>query len=149
VRRAATPTDPAADAKAWANVLAGIPLFANLGQRHLRKVAGTGRIERFHDATAIIRSGEPGNTFYVVIDGKVVVRRRGLPALTLGAGSFFGEMALLGSGARTATVLAKGPVACLAITQPRFHKLLRDEPTITIAILQEVARRLHTIQASL
>ena len=57
MRLAGNPTDPAADAKAWANVLAGIPLFASLGQRHLRKVAGTGRIERFHDATAIVRSG--------------------------------------------------------------------------------------------
>ena len=67
----------------WANVLAGVPLFAGLGRRHLRRVAGTGRIGRFHDATAIIRSGESGDTFYVVLDGEVTVRRRGLPELSL------------------------------------------------------------------
>lgn len=138
-----------ADATSWATVLADIPLFAGLGRRHLRQVAGTGRIVRFHNATAIIRSGEPGETFYVVIDGEVSVRRRGLPALPLGMGSYFGEMALLDGGARTATVMASGPVTCLAITRSRFLKLLRSEPTIAVAILEELARRLRTIQASI
>ena len=137
------------DSASWANVLAGVPLFAGLGRRHVRRVAGTGRIGRFHDATAIIRSGESGDTFYVVLDGEVTVRRRGLPELSLGMGSYFGEMALLDGGVRTATVMAKGPVTCLTITRPRFLKLLRSEPTIAAAILEELARRLRTMQASM
>lgn len=138
----------AVDATLWTNVIAEVPLFAGLSRRHIRKVADTGRIARFHHATAIIRAGEPGDTFYVIIDGEVAIRRRGLPALSLGPGGFFGEMALLDGGARSATVVAKGPVACLAITRARFLKLLRDEPTIAIALLQEVARRLRTLQLS-
>jgi CRP-like cAMP-binding protein len=129
-------------------VLADVPLFAGLSPRHLRKVAGTGRIVRYHHATAIVRAGEPGDTFYVVVDGEVSVRRRGLAALSLGSGSFFGELALLDGGARTATVMAKGPVACLVIARTRFLKLLRDEPTIAVALLEEVAGRLRTLQAS-
>jgi CRP/FNR family transcriptional regulator, cyclic AMP receptor protein len=141
--------DAAADPTTWTNVLAEVPLLAGLSRRHLRKVAGTGRIVRFHNATAIVTAGEPGDAFYVIIDGEVSVRRGGVTALSLGTGSFFGEMALLDGGARTATVMAKGPVTCLAITRARFLKLLRDEPTIAIALLGEVAGRLRTLQASL
>src|SRR5258705_9792313 len=85
-------TNDTGDATSWAKVLADIPLFAGLGRRSLRQVAGTGRIVRFHNATAVVRSGEPGDAFYVVIDGEVSVRRRGLPALSLDMGSYFGEM---------------------------------------------------------
>jgi CRP-like cAMP-binding protein len=137
-----------ADPTLWTNVLAEVPLFAGLSPRHVRKVAATGRIARFHDATAIVRAGEPGDTFYVIIDGDVSVRRRGVPAIVLGPGSFFGELALLDRAPRSATVMAKGPVACLAITRPRFLKLLRDESTIAIALLEELARRVRTLQSS-
>ncbi len=138
----------AGDATGWANVLAEIPLFDGLSRRNLRKVAGTARITRFHPSTQIVRSGERGNTFYVVLDGEVSVMRKGLPTLSLGVGSYFGELALLDGGARTATVTAEGPVTCLTIARPRFLKLLRSEPTITVAVLEELARRLRTAQAS-
>ena len=69
--------DRASDPAIWTNVLAEVPLFSSLSRRHIRKVAGIGRIARFHNATAIIRAGDPGDSFYVVIDGEVSVRRRG------------------------------------------------------------------------
>ena len=139
----------AADPVTWTNVLAEVPLFAGLGRRQLRKVAGTGRIGRFHDAMAIVRAGEPGDTFYVVIDGQVSVSRRGFKTVTLGFGSFFGELALLLGGERSATVTAKGPVLCLVITRARFRKLLRDEPAIAIGVLEEVGKRLLAVEASI
>ena len=140
--------DTAADAREWSNVLAKVPLFADLNRRHLNKVAGTGRIRRFHDRTSIVQAGEPGDTLYVVLDGAVSVRRRGLPTLSLGIGSFFGEMALLDSGRRSATIVASGPVVCLTVTQSRFLKLLHAEPAIAVAVLKEVARRLRAAQAT-
>lgn len=138
---------PAAEAREWANVLAQVPLFADLNRGHLKKVAGTGRIARFHDGSAIVRASEPGDTLYVVLDGEVSVRRRGLPTLSLGIGGFFGEMALLERSTRSATVVANGPVVCLTITQSRFLKLLRAEPAIGIALLRELAARLRKAQA--
>ena len=136
------------DPREWANVLAEIPLFANLNRRHLRNIAATGTIREVHGGTTIIRAGEPGDTFYVLLDGKVSVRRRGLPALSLGTGSFFGELALLDSAPRTATVVADGPIVCLTISQARFFKLLRSEPAIAIAVLKEIASRLRAVQAT-
>ncbi len=138
----------AGDASGWANVLAGVPLFAGLSRRHLRQVAGTGRIARFDNGTAIVRSGDLGDTFYVILDGEVSIRRRGVSAIPLGMGSYFGEMALLDGGARSASVVAAGQVTCLTIKRPRFLKLLRSEPAISVALLAELAGRLRTIQSS-
>jgi CRP-like cAMP-binding protein len=138
----------AGDASGWANVLAGVPLFAGLSRRHLRQVAGTGRIARFDNGTAIVRAGDPGDTFYVILDGDVSIRRRGVSAIPLGTGSYFGEMALLDGGSRSASVIADGQVTCLTIKRPRFLKLLRSEPAISVALLAELAGRLRTIQSS-
>lgn len=137
-----------ADARGWANVLGDVPLFAGLSRRHLNKVAGTGSLKRFHDKTAIVRAGEIGTTLYVILDGTVSVRRRGLPVLRLGMGSVFGEMALLDGHERSATVMAEEPVLCLTIEQSRFLRLLRTDPAIAIALLKELAARLRAVQAA-
>jgi CRP-like cAMP-binding protein len=63
-------------------------------------------------------------------------------------GSFFGEMALLDGGPRSATVVAKGPVVSLTISRSGFQKLLRKEPAISAALLKELATRLRTAEAA-
>jgi CRP-like cAMP-binding protein len=135
------------EAKGWANVLGGVPLFAGLNRRHLGKVAALGRIRRFYDGTSIIRSGDAGDALFVVLEGEVSVRRPGMAELRLGPGSFFGEMSLLDSAPRSATIVAKGSVVCLAIGQSRFSKLLHTEPAIAVALLKEVAARLRKVQS--
>jgi CRP/FNR family transcriptional regulator, cyclic AMP receptor protein len=135
------------DPKGWTNVLAEIPLFAGLGARHLRKVADAARLQRFPANTVIMRAGDSGDDMHVVLDGALSVRRPRMPDLTLPTGSFVGELALLDDGPRTATVLADGDVVTLTITRARFRKLLREEPLIAIAIAEELARRLRSIQA--
>ena len=137
-----------ADASGWTNVLAEVPIFSDLGRRHLKKVAGAGRMVRFHDGASVIRAGTPGDALYVLVDGKVSVRRRGLPAVELGIGSFFGEMALFDDSPRSATVVADGALVCLVITRGRFLKLLHTEPAIAVGLLKELARRLRVAQAT-
>jgi CRP-like cAMP-binding protein len=144
----ASERERAADPASWANALETVPLFAGLGRRHLKKVAAAGRIARFHDGTTIVRAGEAGDAMFVVIDGEVLVRRRGASDVRMGIGSFFGEMSLLDGGARSADVIADGPVVCLAVTRPRFMKVLRAEPSIAIAMLAELASRLRTAHAA-
>jgi CRP-like cAMP-binding protein len=135
------------DPKSWTNVLADVPLFAGLGSRQLRKVAGAARLQQFHPHTVIMRAGEPGDDMHVVLDGQLTVRRSGLPDLTLPTGSFVGELALLDEGPRSATVLAEGDVLALTITRARFRKLLQAEPSIAIGVAEELARRLRSVQA--
>lgn len=140
--------DDPSDAGGWTNVLAEVPIFADLGRRHLKRVASAGRIVRFSDGAPIIRAGTPGDALFVVVDGNASVQRRGLPSVALGIGSFFGEMALFDDSPRSASVVADGPLVCLVITRARFHKLLRSEPAIAIGLLQELARRLRVAQAT-
>jgi len=135
------------DASNWTNVLADVPIFADLSSRHLKKVAAAGRMVKFHEGASIIREGTPGDALYVLVDGEVSVERRGLPAVVLGIGSFFGEMALFDDSPRSATVVANGPALCLVITRARLHKLLRSEPPIALGLLKELARRLRVAQS--
>ncbi len=123
-------------------------LFAGLGRRHLNKVAALSRIRRFHEGATIVAAGQPGDMLYVLLDGEVSVRRRSLPTISRGMRSFFGEMALLDGGPRSATVVAKGPVVCLTISRSGFQKLLRKEPGISAALLQELAARLRAADAA-
>lgn len=139
--------DDPSDASGWTNVLAEVPIFTDLSSRHLKKVAGAGRIVKFHEGASIIREGTPGDALYILVDGEVSVQRRGLPVVTLGIGSFFGEMALFDDSPRSATVVAEGPVMCLVITRARLHKLLRSEPAISLGLLKELARRLRVAQS--
>ena len=60
--------------KAWADVLASVPLFEGLSQRHLRKIAGQATVKRFAPLTAIVREGASGDAFYVILDGTASVR---------------------------------------------------------------------------
>jgi CRP/FNR family transcriptional regulator, cyclic AMP receptor protein len=137
----------ASDARGWSNVLADVPLFAGLSRRHLNRVARLGKIRRFHEGATIVVAGEPGDTLYVLLDGEVSVQRPGLPTITRGMGSFFGDMALLDEGVRSATVAADGEVTCLTISRPGFLKLLRSEPAISAALLKELAARLRKAEA--
>ena len=81
--------------KAWADVLGTIPLFAGLSQRHLRRVAGQATMKRYAPYTAIVRVDDPGDAFYVILDGSAAVRKPGKRSVKLHRGDFFGELALL------------------------------------------------------
>jgi len=141
-------TETANDPREWLNVLAEIPLFAGLSARHLRKVAALGRIRRIHEGARVIRAGDAGDSLYVLLDGEVTIGRRGRSALTLGPGSFFGELALIDGGPRTATIVAKTPLVCLTIGRTPFLKLLRAEPGIAVVLLEELAGRLRAVSSS-
>ena len=129
--------------KAWADVLASVPLFEGLSQRHLRKIAGQATVKRFAPLTAIVREGASGDAFYVILDGTASVRRTGKRAITLKAGDFFGEMALLDGAARTATVEASSEVLTLRLGRAAFQKVLESEPKVAVSMLRALAARMR------
>lgn len=133
----------AEDARGWTNVLAEVPLFAELGGRQRRKIASLARIRRFADGAPVVRLGQPGDALHVLLDGAVSVRIPDRPARTLEAGAVIGELALLDGGPRSATVVAQGEVVTLTVPAAAFRKLLRAEPTLAVAIAEELARRLR------
>jgi CRP-like cAMP-binding protein len=131
----------------WLATLAEVPLFRGLPKSHLRRIAKLARIRRFAPGSTMVRTGDPGRSFYVLLAGKARVVRVDGRARRLGAGDYFGEMALLDDGPRSAAVVADGEVLALTIDRPGFAKLLRAEPALTQALLRTLAARLRAAEA--
>ena len=117
----------------WVDVLHGIPLFAPLSKRHVKRIANLARPRRFAASSAIVRKGQRGETFFVILDGEATLSLPGGRSVTLGAGDFFGELALLDGGPRTATILAKTSVLTMAIARRSFLKLAKGDSELETA----------------
>jgi len=124
----------------WASVLGDVPLFEGLSQRHLRKISKIGTQKRVAPHTAVVRVGEKGDAFFVILDGNASVRRRGRRTVSLGPGDFFGELALLDDSPRAATVEAETEMLLMRLSRSSFQKLLKSEPQIPLRMLQALAR---------
>jgi CRP-like cAMP-binding protein len=132
----------------WVPVLAEVPLFAGLSRRHLKRVASLARTRRFAPGTTIVRKGDAGSTFFLLLDGGArVVPPKGRPR-RLKTGDFFGEMALLDGSPRSADVVAEGEVQTMTISCNAFGKLLRSEPAIAHQLLRTLAARLRAAEKS-
>jgi CRP-like cAMP-binding protein len=141
-----TPQDPNRVGHDWLDTLAEVPLFSGLSKRHLRRIAKLARIRRFAPGSTIVRTGDPGRSFYVLLDGKAKVIRVDGRSHRLGIGDYFGEMALLDDAPRSAAVVADGAVLALTIDRPGFTKLLRAEPALAQALLRTLAARLRAAE---
>jgi CRP-like cAMP-binding protein len=134
-------------ARAWADVLAEVPLFAHIAKRQIRKIAAKGMIVRFDAGSTIVGKQQAGDAFYVVLDGKgSVVRGRNRPPARIGIGGYFGEMALLDGSPRSATVIAETDVACLRLGRDAFLDVVRREPSVALAVLQALAERIRGLE---
>ena len=122
--------------------LRAIPLFAELDERALALIAATATEFDASAGHVLVERGQEGAGMFVLEEGSVIVDLPGGHTLTRGPGEFFGELALLGGGPRTARVRAATSVRCLAIGRPDFAQLLASEPRIAVAMLPVLARRL-------
>jgi CRP-like cAMP-binding protein len=128
----------------WVPVLKELPLFEGMSSRHLRRIPA--RAKRYGAGETIVRAGDPGNAFYVILDGQVRVEPPTRPSLMLKAGDSFGEMALLDGAPRSADIRAAGEVTVMVISRAGFTKLLRSEPQIAMTLLRTLAGRLRAAQ---
>jgi CRP-like cAMP-binding protein len=133
----------------WAALLGDVPLFAGLSKRQLRRVAGLGRTRRFEPGSLLIRAGDPGDAFYVVLDGAARVRPRSGRTAKLRSGDFFGEMALVDGAPRSADVEAVGEVLTMRIGRASFTKLLKREPQISAGLMAALAARIRSLEKTL
>ena len=129
------------------DLIRGLPLFELCSKRDLRRIAALADEREIAAGTELIREGEPGSEFYVVVDGEVDVRRRGRRVAHLGAGSFVGEIALLSRSPRTATVVAATPLRVLAISGRDFVALLDTLPELWLKVARTLADRVDADEA--
>ena len=129
------------------DLIRGLPLFELCSKRDLRRIAALADEREIAAGTELIREGEPGSEFYVVVDGEVDVRRRGRRVARLGAGSYVGEIALLSRSPRTATAVAATPLRVLAISGRDFVALLDTLPELWLKVARTLADRVDADEA--
>jgi CRP-like cAMP-binding protein len=132
----------------WTDVLAEVPLFSNLSARHVRSLAKLAKIQRLAAFTQIVRKGESGDAFFLILDGSAVVRPPGKRIVKLGPGDSFGELALLDDSPRSATVEAQDEILVARIGRRDFARMLDKEPKVAVALLRTLAARLRASEAS-
>lgn len=123
-------------------VLANVPLFAGLSKKELAQVAAIADELDFGSGKTLIREGDPGREFFVLLEGSIDVTRNGEMLATRGAGDFFGEIALMCERPRSATVTTTTPSRALVITDRDFKTLVKKSPEIALKVLQAVGERL-------
>ncbi len=131
-------------------LLKKVPLFLGFGARHLEAIAKTAKEMDYPAGATILREGEQSNVgFYLILDGQVEVRKGNQVLSRLGAGQFFGEMALLDDQPRSADVVTTAPTKCLVLTRWDFKGLVKTYPDIALSVIQELARRLRDTDRTL
>jgi len=130
-------------------MLERVPIFASLSERQLRQLAADFVERTISEGTTVVRQGDKGVGFFLILDGKVEARRKDRRVATLGPGSFFGEMALVGNTPRTADVVAVETTRCLVLSQWEFWGFASDKPKVLRGIIEEMARRLSSSNQAL
>ena len=116
-------------------VLANMPLFSRLTERELLRVMQAVEVREYKDGDAVIREGDKGDELFIVLEGKVRVSRGEQVLTHLGPGEHVGEMALIRSVPRSATVSSVGPAELIAIRRADFFEILRKEHEIAVKML--------------
>jgi CRP-like cAMP-binding protein len=130
-----------------AESLQQVPLFSQLSNRDLKKLAGAMHERTFPTGHEVTTEGENGLGFFVVADGTATVSVDGEARRTLGAGDYFGEMALIDGGVRSARVSADTDLTCYGMTAWNFRPFLRDHPDLVWALLRTLVQRLREAEA--
>jgi CRP-like cAMP-binding protein len=126
-----------------------LPLFEDCSLRQLRAVADISTVVEVPERTVLTRAGEPGDEFFVIIDGTALVTLSPQKRHRMHPGEFFGEMSLLDGGPRSATVKAETDLRLLVIGRSHFWRLLREVPGLTERVLVTLSRRIRQHQQSL
>ena len=114
--------------------LRAIPLFAELSDEDLEKLASWLTVEEVSEGRRLTPEGAAGYRFYVIENGTAEVRKNKEPIGTLGPGDFFGEMAIMGDGRRIADVVATSPMTNLAMFGTSFRELEANLPDVAAEI---------------
>lgn len=146
VTRAGSPSPSMAPANRPVEVIENVPLFANMSPRDIEGIAVLFKERRFAAGETVTKEGAGGAAFFVIESGEATVSVGGQQRATLSDGDYFGEIALIDEGARSATVTASSELVCYGLTYWEFRPLVQQNATIAWNLLQTLAKRLRTVQ---
>jgi len=123
-----------------------VPLFSGLSEGELGRIADLARIVEMSAGTVVTQAGEPGDSFFVLIDGSATVRTSAGPGNRLQPGDFFGEMSLLDGDPRSATIVATTDLRLVIVDRSHFWRLLDEAPDLMRTILTILCRRVRRLE---
>ena len=129
------------------DLLKRVPLFSDLEGRELDRIANSMKERTFDAGETIAREGEGGVGFFVIEDGTAKVSVGGEERRTLGPGDYFGEIALISEGARTATVTADTQLRTYGMTFWDFRPLVEANASIAWKLLEALAKQLDAARS--
>ena len=124
-----------------------VPLFAELANRDLKRLADSMQEKSFAAGTEIVTEGKGGVGFFVILEGTARVSQGGEDRGRLATGDYFGEMALIDGDDRTASVHADTDLRCAAMTSWNFRPFVKDHPDIAWTLLNTLVKRVRQAQA--
>jgi len=133
-------------AEAPVELLQRVPLFADFERRDLERLARSFKERTFGAGSTIASEGKGGVGFFVIEDGEATVTVRGSDRGKLGPGDYFGEIALIDDGARSATITADSELRCYGLTSWEFRPLVESNASMAWKLLETMAKRLRAAQ---
>ncbi len=124
-----------------------VPLFADLDRRELQALASSFKERRFSPGETVAAEGAGGIGFFVIDEGQAKVSVRGESRATLGPGDYFGEIALIDEGGRSASIVAATDLLCYGMTAWEFRPFVEEHPQVAWALLRTLARRFRDAEA--
>jgi CRP/FNR family cyclic AMP-dependent transcriptional regulator len=125
-------------------LLGRVPLFSGLDPRELETISRTVHERTFNAGDTVAEEGQGGVGFFVIKSGEAKVSVGGDEVRRLGPGDYFGEIALISEGSRTATVTAESELQCYGLTPWEFRPLVQTNAGIAWKILQALAKQVDS-----
>jgi CRP/FNR family transcriptional regulator, cyclic AMP receptor protein len=129
-------------------VLRRVPIFADLNKREVDQIARLFKERRFSQGETVAREGSGGGAFFLIDSGEATVTVGGKERTKLKPGDYFGEIALIDDGARSATVTATSELVCYGLTYWDFRPLVQKNATIGWKLLQSLAKKLRVAESA-
>jgi len=127
--------------------LARVPLFNGIKPKELKKLSKRMTERTFNEGDEITREGESGIGFFVIEEGNATVSVHGDIVRTLGPGEHFGEVALIDSGPRSATIIAGTDLRCRGMSAWEFRPFVEEHPEVAWSLLESLVGRLRAAEA--
>ena len=124
-----------------------VPLFSGVKPKEMKKLGRRMTERSFAEGDTITAQGESGIGFFVIEDGNATVSVGGKIIRTLGPGEHFGEVALIDSGPRSATIVATTDLRCRAMSAWEFKPFVEEHPEVAWALLETMVGRLREAQS--
>jgi CRP-like cAMP-binding protein len=128
------------------DALQRVPLFADLSRAEVEQIALLFKERRFAAGDTIVKEGADGAAFFLIDSGEATVSVAGAERANLKAGDYFGEIALIDEGTRSATITATSELVCFGLTFWEFRPLVVENGAIGWKLLQSLSKKLRAAE---